>query len=59
MTSMAAQDAEAYWALAAQHPCGVYVGPTTGVMRRMWREMNGVSGGLLEAEKVAAAGELR
>lgn len=56
MTSTAAQDAETYWALAAQHPWGVYVGPTTGVRRRMWREMNGVLGGMVEVVK--AAGEL-
>lgn len=34
--SMLAQN---YWALAMQHPWGVYVGPTTGVKRRHWREM--------------------
>ncbi|KAH7370910.1 hypothetical protein BKA65DRAFT_590159 [Rhexocercosporidium sp. MPI-PUGE-AT-0058] len=40
-----------YWILAAQHPWGVYVGPTTGVRRRQWREMNGGLGFLLEASK--------
>ncbi|KAL5326249.1 hypothetical protein ACEPPN_007387 [Leptodophora sp. 'Broadleaf-Isolate-01'] len=40
-----------YWALAAQHPWGVYVGPTTGVRRRQWREMKGGLGFFLEASK--------
>jgi hypothetical protein len=31
--------AQEYWALSQQHPLGVYVGPTTGVQRRDWREM--------------------
>ncbi|RFU28834.1 hypothetical protein B7463_g7506, partial [Scytalidium lignicola] len=39
------QSLMAYWTLAVQHPWGVYVGPTTGVRRRQWREMrNGVEG---------------
>jgi hypothetical protein len=42
---------EDYWALAAQHPWAVYVGPTTGVRRRIWREMKGTMGMLLKAEK--------
>jgi len=42
---------EDYWALAAQHPWAVYVGPTTGVRRRIWREMKGGMGMLLKAEK--------
>ncbi len=29
---------EQYWALSMQHPWGVYVGTTTGVRRRIWRE---------------------
>ncbi|KAH8807665.1 hypothetical protein F5884DRAFT_789800 [Xylogone sp. PMI_703] len=34
-----------YWTLSTQHPWGVYVGPTTGVRRRQWREMkDGVEG---------------
>jgi hypothetical protein len=28
-----------YWALAGEHPGAVYVGATTGVKRRDWREM--------------------
>ena len=42
---------EDYWALAAQHPWAVYVGPTTRVRRRVWREMKGGMGMLLKAEK--------
>lgn len=42
---------EDYWALAAQHPWAVYVGPTTGIRRRIWREMKGGMGMLLKAEK--------
>ncbi|KAG4420478.1 hypothetical protein IFR04_006398 [Cadophora malorum] len=45
------QTMQDYWALAAQHPWGVYVGPTTGVRRRQWREMNGGLGFMLEASK--------
>ncbi|OZJ06593.1 hypothetical protein BZG36_00644 [Bifiguratus adelaidae] len=33
------QTFQEYWALAAEHPGAVYVGPTTGVRRRDWREM--------------------
>jgi len=29
--------------LAAPHPWGVYVGPTTGVKRKEWRLMKGVA----------------
>jgi hypothetical protein len=57
-TFLMAQDAETYWALAAQHPWGVYVGPTTGVRRRRWREMREVLGGLLEASKANSAGSV-
>ena len=42
---------EDYWALAVQHPWAVYVGPTTGVRRRIWRCMKGTMGMLLKAEK--------
>ncbi|KAK0122479.1 hypothetical protein ONS95_010710 [Cadophora gregata] len=49
-----AQTMQDYWALAAQHPWGVYVGPTTGVRRRQWREMNGGLGFMLEASKKIA-----
>jgi hypothetical protein len=52
MGSKAAQGTETYWALAEQHPWGVYIGPITGVRRRMWKEMNGLLGGMLEAGKV-------
>lgn len=40
-----------YWRLSMQHPWGVYVGPTTGVRRRMWREMQKGLGQLLVAGK--------
>lgn len=50
------QDAETYWAVAAQHPWGVYVGPTTGVRRRIWREMNGLIRGVAEVRRATAAG---
>ncbi|CZT11376.1 uncharacterized protein RAG0_15549 [Rhynchosporium agropyri] len=46
-----AQNLKEYWALAMGHPWGVYVGPTTAVRRRLWREMNGGLGMLLEASK--------
>jgi hypothetical protein len=42
------QNAQDYWRLAAQHPWGVYVGPTTGVLRRKWRIMG--EGGKRSAE---------
>ena len=42
---------EDYWALAEQHSWAVYVGPTTGVRRRVWREMKGGVEVLLKAEK--------
>jgi hypothetical protein len=31
----------------------MYIGPTTGFRRRMWRELHGLLGGLLEADKAA------
>lgn len=31
------------WAIGTRHPWGIYTGPTTGVMRRGWREL-GVQG---------------
>lgn len=43
--SMTVQDC---WTLATQHPWGVYVGPTTGVKRRQWREMRTVLGYALQ-----------
>jgi hypothetical protein len=33
------QNCQEYWRLATQHPWGVYVGPTTGVLRKRWRVM--------------------
>lgn len=45
------QTLQDYWSLATQHPWGVYVGPTTGVRRRQWREMTGGLGLLLQAGK--------
>jgi len=33
------QNSQDYWRLATQHPWGVYVGPTTGVLRKKWRVM--------------------
>ncbi|KAG0648009.1 hypothetical protein D0Z07_5962 [Hyphodiscus hymeniophilus] len=36
----AAQNAQEYWGLAVQHPWGVYVGPTTGILRKKWRIMD-------------------
>lgn len=56
MSFQAVQNPETYWALAAQHPWGVYVGPTTGVRRRMWREMNGLVGGLVQAGRAVGLG---
>lgn len=47
------QNLQEYWTLAARHPWGVYVGPTTGVRRRQWREMGAGMGLLLEASKNA------
>lgn len=38
---MSAQDFRSYWQLAAKHPWGIYVGPSTAVGRRTWREMRG------------------
>lgn len=42
-TSMntANQELSDYWGMATRHPWGVYVGPTTAVARRAWREMRG------------------
>lgn len=51
------QTMQDYWRLATQHPWGVYVGPTTGVRRRQWREMNGGLGFLLEASKKVSEGQ--
>ncbi|KUJ08973.1 uncharacterized protein LY89DRAFT_676349 [Mollisia scopiformis] len=42
---------EDMWALSLQHPWGVYVGPTTGVRRREWREMREGMGVLLDKGK--------
>ena len=30
-----------YWSLSTKHPWGVYVGPSTAVSRRRWKEMRG------------------
>jgi hypothetical protein len=53
MSSKAVQDTETYWTPAGRHPWGVYIGPITGVGRRMRREMNGLLGGMLETGKDA------
>ncbi len=47
------QHLQDYWCLASQHPWGVYVGPTTSVRRRQWREMKGGLGLLLQAGRNA------
>jgi hypothetical protein len=47
---------EDLWAIGTRHPWGVYGGPTTGVTRRVWREM-GTTG--LAGVVVKAASEYR
>jgi hypothetical protein len=44
---------EDMWAIGTRHPWGVYVGPTTGVTRRGWREMGcqGLAGVVVKAAK--------
>ncbi|CZR53600.1 uncharacterized protein PAC_03480 [Phialocephala subalpina] len=42
---------EDMWKLSTEHPWGVYVGPTTGVRRREWREMREGMGVLLKNGK--------
>jgi len=45
---LSSQQTSEYFRLAAPHPWGVYVGPTTGVKRKEWRLMKGVAKGALE-----------
>lgn len=33
------QSLSEFWALAAEHPEAMYVGPTTGIRRKQWRKM--------------------
>jgi hypothetical protein len=44
--NLTSQHAQEYWRLAAPHPWGVYVGPTTGVKRKQWRLMGEGARGL-------------
>lgn len=45
---------EDMWAVSAQHPWGVYMGPSTGVLRRNWREMKGMGGHMVKLAKEAS-----
>ncbi|TVY17060.1 hypothetical protein LARI1_G004498 [Lachnellula arida] len=50
---------EDMWAVSAQHPWGVYMGPSTGVLRRNWREMKGMGGHMVKLAKEASEKEGR
>ncbi|TVY43403.1 hypothetical protein LOCC1_G004573 [Lachnellula occidentalis] len=50
---------EDFWAVAAQHPWAVYMGPSTGVLRRNWREMKGMGGHMVRLAKETSEKEGR
>ncbi|RDL33942.1 uncharacterized protein BP5553_08310 [Venustampulla echinocandica] len=48
---------ENMWSLSVKHPWGIYVGPSTGVLRRNWRNMIGLGGiAVSNAGRIGALG---
>ncbi|TVY24854.1 hypothetical protein LHYA1_G007228 [Lachnellula hyalina] len=50
---------EDMWAVSARHPWALYMGPSTGVLRRNWREMKGMGGHMVKLAKETSEKERR